>query len=143
MKILFYEVRHFSPNFHEFTGSKTIFANKKNRLFSPKIGEKKNCQNLFQTILRLKKEKKKVVWTTKSLVQGGQNLSGPTTKKNTFFYVCLPLQDNGKVSCSTSGPVKTMHVHIVQQSKKYIVEKRLLQQFKKTYHVFTKNAWLV
>jgi len=29
MKILFYEVRHFSPNFHEFTGSKTIFAKKK------------------------------------------------------------------------------------------------------------------
>ena len=54
IKILFYEVRHFSPNFHEFTGSKTIFA-----FFSPKIGEKKNCQNPFQAIIRLKKKKKK------------------------------------------------------------------------------------
>ena len=35
MKRLFSEVRHFSPNFHEFTGSKQIFA-----FFSPKIGEK-------------------------------------------------------------------------------------------------------
>ena len=50
MKILFYEVHHFSPIFHEFTGSKTIFA-----FFSPKIGGKKNCQNPFQAIIRLEK----------------------------------------------------------------------------------------
>ena len=54
MIILFYEVRHFSPNFHEFTGSKTIFA-----FFSPKIGEKKNGQSPFQAIIRIKKERKK------------------------------------------------------------------------------------
>ena len=53
MKILFYEVLNFNPNFHEFTVSKTLFS-KKNR---PKIGEKKNCQNPFQAILRLKKKK--------------------------------------------------------------------------------------
>ena len=47
MKILFYEVRHFSPNFHEFTGSKTIFAKKKKSPF-----------------LAQKLERKKVVWTT-------------------------------------------------------------------------------
>jgi len=39
MKILFYEVRHFSLNFHEFTGSKTILCQKKIAFFSPKIGE--------------------------------------------------------------------------------------------------------
>ena len=30
-----------------------------------------------------------MAWTTKPLVYGGKNLSGPTTKKN-FFHVCLP-----------------------------------------------------
>ena len=55
MKILFYEVRHFNPNFHEFTGSKTIFA-----FFSPKIGEKKNCQSFLGYY-----KTKKMVWTTK------------------------------------------------------------------------------
>ena len=39
MKILFYEVRHSSPNFHEFTGSRIIFAKKKIAFFNPKIGE--------------------------------------------------------------------------------------------------------
>ena len=65
MKIFFYLVRHFSPNFHEFTGSKKIFD-----FFNPKIGEKKICQNPFQAIIRLKKKKKKrkVAWTTKPLV---------------------------------------------------------------------------
>ena len=58
MKILFYEVRHFSPNFHEFTGSKTIFA-KKFAFFSPKTEEVFFCQNPFQAIIRLKKRKKK------------------------------------------------------------------------------------
>ena len=29
-------------------------------------------------------------WTTKSLGGGEQNLSGPSTKKKHFFYVCLP-----------------------------------------------------
>ena len=50
MKILFHEVRHFSPNFHEFTGSKIIFA-----FFSPKIGEFFFCQNPFHAIIRLKR----------------------------------------------------------------------------------------
>ena len=54
MKILFYEVRHFSPNFHEFIGSKTKFA-----FFSPKLEKKKNCRNPFEAIIRLKKKKKK------------------------------------------------------------------------------------
>ena len=49
MKQLFYEVQHFCPNFHEFTGSKTIFEN---------------------------------------------NLSGPTTKKNTFFMCVFPNWQN-------------------------------------------------
>ena len=47
MKILYYEVRHFSPNFHEFTGSKTIFA-KNWRIFF--------YQNPFQAIIRLIKK---------------------------------------------------------------------------------------
>ena len=37
MKILFYEVRHFSPNFHEFSGSKTTLAKNKIAFFSPLI----------------------------------------------------------------------------------------------------------
>ena len=49
MKILFYEVRHFSPNFHKFTAlvPKQYFA-----FSSPKIGEKKS-QNPFKAIIRL------------------------------------------------------------------------------------------
>jgi hypothetical protein len=50
MKILFYEVRHFSPNFHEFTA---LFRKQYFAFFSPKIGEKKNCQNPFKAIIRL------------------------------------------------------------------------------------------
>ena len=57
MKILFYEVRHFSPNFHEFTGSKTIFAKKK--ILAQKLENFFFCQNPFQAIIRLKKEKKR------------------------------------------------------------------------------------
>ena len=66
MKILFYEVQHFSPNFHEFTGSKTIFAQKKSPFLAQKL-EKKKCQNPFQDKTK-KKQKKQVAWTTKSLV---------------------------------------------------------------------------
>ena len=36
MNILFYEVRHCSPNFHEFTGSKKIFAEKLEKFFLSK-----------------------------------------------------------------------------------------------------------
>jgi len=62
------EVQHFSQNFHEFTGLKTIFAFSL-AFFSPKIGEKKKiCQNPFQAIIRLIKRRKKVAWTTKPLV---------------------------------------------------------------------------
>ena len=53
MKILFYEVRHFSLNFPEFTGSKIIFA-----FFNPKIGEKKICQSVSGYFKTKKKEKK-------------------------------------------------------------------------------------
>ena len=61
MKILYYEVRHFSPNFHEFTMVQ--------KQYLPKSWRKKNCQNPFQAIIRLKKRRKKeVAWTTKSLV---------------------------------------------------------------------------
>ena len=52
MKILFYEVRHFSPNFHDFTGSKT--KQTKNPKKPKNWREKKICQNPFQAILRLK-----------------------------------------------------------------------------------------
>ena len=42
---------------------------KKIALFSPKIGRKNICQNPFQTIIRLKKRKKKKgAWITKPLV---------------------------------------------------------------------------
>ena len=60
MKILFYEVRHFRPNFHEFTGSQTILA-----FLAQKLERKKICQNPFQAIIRLRK---KMAWTTKPLV---------------------------------------------------------------------------
>ena len=42
----------------KFTWSKTIFA-KKSPFLAQKLEEKKNCQNPFQTIISLKKEKKK------------------------------------------------------------------------------------
>ena len=54
MKILFCEVRHFSPNFHEVTGSKTIFA-----FFSQKIGEKKIVKTVSGFYKNKKKTKKK------------------------------------------------------------------------------------
>ena len=67
MKILFYEV-HFSPNFHEFTGSKTIFAKK----ISPFLAQKmenffwsKSVSGYYKT---KKRKEKKVAWTTKTLV---------------------------------------------------------------------------
>ena len=55
MKILFYEVRHSSPNFHEFTGSKTIFAKKS---LAQKLEKFFFGQNPFQATIRLKKKKK-------------------------------------------------------------------------------------
>ena len=58
---------------------------KKSGSFSPKIGGKKNGQNPFQAILRLKK---KVVWTTKPLGRG--TLVVRPLKKHSFC-VCLPL----------------------------------------------------
>ena len=72
MKILFYEERHFSPNFHEFTGSKTILP-KKIAFFSPKIGEKKICHGPLSHWCR-----------------EGKTLVVRPLKKH-FFYVCLPL----------------------------------------------------
>ena len=92
MKTLFYEVRHFSPNFHEFTVSKTIFA-KKNSLkafFSPKIGEKENFFKIRFKLLyvRLKKKKNKSHWCRE-----GKTLEVRPLRKNTFlifFNVCLP-----------------------------------------------------
>ena len=48
---------------HWFKNNIGIFA-----FFSPKIGEKKNWQNPFQAIIRQKKQKTKVAWTTKPLV---------------------------------------------------------------------------
>ena len=62
-KILFYEVR-LLVYFHEFTSSKTIFAKKKISFFSPKIGEKKNCQIRFRLLTKFlaqKLERKKNV----------------------------------------------------------------------------------
>ena len=59
MKILFYEVtKHFSPNF-EFTGSKTIFAKIKSPFLAQKLEDKKICQNPFQAIIRLSREREK------------------------------------------------------------------------------------
>jgi len=56
MKILLYEARHFSPNFHEFTGSKTIFAKTKSP-FSPKIGWKKIVKSVSDYSKTKKKKK--------------------------------------------------------------------------------------
>ena len=68
MKISFYEVRHFSPNFHKFTGLKTIFAKKK--VFSPKIGEKKEtfCLVNHQFIFRGQSESNSHIIETFCLV---------------------------------------------------------------------------
>ena len=50
MKILFYEViQHFSPNFHEFTGSKTKFAKKKSPSLAQKL-DKKNFKIHFRLL---------------------------------------------------------------------------------------------
>ena len=65
MKILFYELGHFSPNFHKFTGSwfENNICQKKNLPFLAQKFEKK--QNLSN---KTKKRRKKVAWTTKPLV---------------------------------------------------------------------------
>jgi len=68
MKILFYKVRHFSPNFHEFTGSKTIFKKKKKIL--PKNLRKKKLSKSVSGYYKTKKETKKVAWTTKPIGVG-------------------------------------------------------------------------
>ena len=49
MKILFYEVRHLSPNFHEFTGSKTYNIAKKKSPLVQKL-EKKNVKIRFRLL---------------------------------------------------------------------------------------------
>ena len=55
-------------NFHEFTGSKTIFS-KKIAFFSPKIGEKKRKMSKSVSGYKTKKKRrKKVASTTKPLV---------------------------------------------------------------------------
>ena len=68
MKILFYEERHFSPNFHEFTGLKKKFAQKKHFLaffsqfvsfFSPKLEKKKMSKSVSGYYKTKKKKKKK------------------------------------------------------------------------------------
>ena len=64
MKILFYEVRHFSPNFHEFTGSKTILP------FLAQKLEKKKLSKSVSGYYKTKKRKKKVAWTTKPIGVG-------------------------------------------------------------------------
>ena len=70
MKILFYEVRHFSPNFHcsmvlSSLVRKQYLPKKKIAYFSPKIGEEKK---LSKSVSGYYKTKKKVAWTTKPLV---------------------------------------------------------------------------
>ena len=53
----------------------------------------KKLSKLVSGYSKIKKQTKtkqtKMAWTTKSLLGGGADLSGPTTKK-TLFYVCLP-----------------------------------------------------
>ena len=103
MKILFYEVRHFSPNFHEFTGSKTIFA-KKNR-------EKKNCQNPFQAIVRLKKEKEKWHGPLSHWCREVKTLVVRPLKKNTFFMCVFPkvyFTCYNRQMCRGGGPVRAV-----------------------------------
>ena len=65
MKILFYEVRHFSPNFHEFTGSKLL--PKKSPFLAQKFDKKKLSKSV-SGYYKTKKKEKKVAWTTKPLV---------------------------------------------------------------------------
>ena len=78
---------HQSLSVDIFTGQKTI-SQKKSGSFSPKMGGG-DCQNPFQAILRLKKERKKVAWTTNSLGgEGGKTFCGPNTKKLSFMCVC-------------------------------------------------------
>ena len=50
----------------------------------------------------LKKKYKKVTWTTEPLGEGG-NLSGPTIKKTSIFYVCLPLQRTEMIKEAEKG----------------------------------------
>ena len=59
MKILFYEVRHFSPSFHEFTGSKTIFAKKKSPFLAQELERKKNLSKSISGYYKTKKNNKK------------------------------------------------------------------------------------
>ena len=56
MKILFYEVQHFSPNFHEFTGSKQYLP--KINFLAKKLEKKKLAESVSGYYKTKKKEKK-------------------------------------------------------------------------------------
>ena len=66
MKILFYEVQHFSQNFREFTGSKQYLP-KKFFLAQLNSREKKMSESV-SGYYKTKKKRKKVALTTKPLV---------------------------------------------------------------------------
>jgi hypothetical protein len=61
MKILFYEVQHFCPNFTSSLVRKQYLpkTNKKITFFSPKIGEEKNLSKSVSGYYKTKKNKKK------------------------------------------------------------------------------------
>ena len=88
MKILFYEVQHFSPNYQEFTGSKAIFSKKK----SPFLAQKLEKKCFVKIHFRLYKTKKKNGPLSHWCREGKTLVVRP--QKNVFFYVCLPLVSN-------------------------------------------------
>ena len=81
MKILFYEVRYFSPNFHEFTGSKTIFAKKK--ILAQKLEKKK----LSKSVSGYYKKKKKWHGPLSHWCREGKTLVSRPLKKKLFLCV--------------------------------------------------------
>ena len=68
MKILFYEARHFSTNFHEFAGLKTIFPKNKSPFLAQKLEKKKIAKSVSGYYKTKKEKKKKVAWITKPLM---------------------------------------------------------------------------
>ena len=82
MKILFYEVRHFRPNFHEFIGSPFL---------SPKVGRKKKMSKSVSGYYKTKKKKKKKWHGPLSHWRREGKILVVLPLKKTFFYVCLPL----------------------------------------------------
>ena len=85
MKILFYEVQLFSPNFHEFTGLKQYLPKKK--FLAQKLVKKKLSESVSGYYKTRKKEKKKWHGPLSHWCRGVKTLVVRPLKKTLFLCV--------------------------------------------------------